>query len=186
MNGDRDGARDVVNRLFEATNDHDVESLTRCFAEDYVNETPLHPSRGFRGRDQVRTNWTAIFQGVPDIRAEIVRSAYDGKAAWLECEMAGLRRDGAPHLMRGIIVFQVENGLISSARFYLEPVDTEDLSVDEAVASAVGDHDSRGRSQGTAWVARRLGIGGPRAVRASLGALRIRVPAPGWIRRRGH
>jgi Ketosteroid isomerase-related protein len=146
MNGDRDGARDVVNRLFEATNAHDVESLTRCFAEDYVNETPLHPSRGFRGRDQVRTNWTAIFQGVPDIRAEIVRSAYDGNDAWVECEMAGLRRDGAPHLMRGIIVFQVENGLISSARFYLEPVDTEDLSVDEAVASAVGAPTSGRRS----------------------------------------
>jgi ketosteroid isomerase-like protein len=52
MNGDSDGARDVVNRLFEATNAHDVESLRRCFAEDYVNETPLPPSGGFHGGDQ--------------------------------------------------------------------------------------------------------------------------------------
>jgi ketosteroid isomerase-like protein len=138
MNGDSDGVRDAVNRLFEATNAHDVESLTRCFAEDYVNETPLHPSRGFRGRNQVSKNWTAIFHGVPDIRAEIVRSAYDGNEAWVECEMSGIRRDGTTHLMRGVIVFQVGSGLMSSARFYLEPVDTEDLSVDEAVASVIG------------------------------------------------
>jgi ketosteroid isomerase-like protein len=138
MNGDSDGARDAVNRLFEATNAHDVESLTRCFAEDYVNETPLHPSRGFRGRNQVSKNWTAIFHGVPDIRAEIVRSAYDGNEAWVECEMSGTRRDGTTHLMRGVIVFQVGSGLMSSARFYLEPVDTEDLSVDQAVASLTG------------------------------------------------
>jgi ketosteroid isomerase-like protein len=138
MNGDSDGVRDAVNRLFEATNAHDVESLTRCFAEDYVNETPLHPSRGFRGRNQVSKNWTAIFHGVPDIRAEIVRSAYDGNEAWVECEMSGTRRDGAPHLMRGVIVFTVKRGLMASARFYLEPVDTGDLSVDQAVASVIG------------------------------------------------
>jgi ketosteroid isomerase-like protein len=146
MNGDSDGARDAVNRLFEATNAHDVAAVTRCFAEQYVNETPLHPARGFRGRDQVGKNWTAIFQGVPDIRAEIVRSAYDGNEAWIECEMSGLRRDGAPHLMRGIIVFHVESGLMSSARFYLEPVDTGDLSVDEAVASVVSAPTSDRRS----------------------------------------
>jgi ketosteroid isomerase-like protein len=138
MIGDSDGARDAVNRIFEATNAHDVDSLTRCFAEDYVNETPLHPSRGFRGRNQVSKNWTAIFHGVPDIRAEIVRSAYDGNEAWVECEMSGIRRDGTTHLMRGVIVFQVGSGLMSSARFYLEPVDTEDLSVDQAVASVIG------------------------------------------------
>jgi ketosteroid isomerase-like protein len=138
MIGDSDGARDAVNRIFEATNAHDVDSLTRCFAEDYVNETPLHPSRGFRGRNQVSKNWTAIFHGVPDIRAEIVRSAYDGNEAWVECEMSGTRRDGTTHLMRGVIVFQVGSGLMSSARFYLEPVDTEDLSVDQAVASLTG------------------------------------------------
>jgi ketosteroid isomerase-like protein len=138
MIGDSDGARDAVNRIFEATNAHDVDSLTRCFAEDYVNETPLHPSRGFRGRNQVSKNWTAIFHGVPDIRAEIVRSAYDGNEAWVECEMSGTRRDGTTHLMRGVIVFQVGSGLMSSARFYLEPVDTGDLSVDQAVASVIG------------------------------------------------
>jgi ketosteroid isomerase-like protein len=138
MNGDSDGARDTVNRIFEATNAHDVDSLTRCFAEEYLNETPAHPSRGFRGRDQVRKNWTAIFHGVPDIRAEVLRAAYHGNEAWIECEMSGTRRDGAPHLMRGVIVFTVKRGLMASARFYLEPVDTGDLSVNQAVASVIG------------------------------------------------
>ncbi|TMF99475.1 MAG: nuclear transport factor 2 family protein, partial [Chloroflexi bacterium] len=33
----------LVERLRQATNNHDLESLTRCFALDYRNETPAHP-----------------------------------------------------------------------------------------------------------------------------------------------
>ena len=36
MTDDSDDARDAVNRLFEATNAHDVDSLTRCFADEYL------------------------------------------------------------------------------------------------------------------------------------------------------
>ena len=42
-------AQDMVDRLVQATNDHDLEALVDCFAVDYVNETPAHPARGFRG-----------------------------------------------------------------------------------------------------------------------------------------
>src|ERR1700712_2901890 len=47
----------VLERLLRAVNDHDLEALVSCFAEDYANETPVHPQRGFRGNDQVRRNW---------------------------------------------------------------------------------------------------------------------------------
>ena len=40
--------------------------------------------------------------------------------------------------MRGVIVFVVSDGLIESARFFLEPVDTSGLTVDEAVRFHVG------------------------------------------------
>ena len=49
----------VIDRLVGAVNGYDLEGLVSCFAEDYVNETPVHPQRGFRGSDQVRTNWGA-------------------------------------------------------------------------------------------------------------------------------
>lgn len=47
----------VIHRLLEATNKHDLESLAECFAPGYVNETPAHPTRGFTGRDTIRSNW---------------------------------------------------------------------------------------------------------------------------------
>ena len=68
-------AAEMVNRLVDATNAHDVEALIRCFTEDYRNETPLHPARSFRGRAQVRRNWEQIFGFVADLRAEVTRQA---------------------------------------------------------------------------------------------------------------
>ena len=92
----------VVNRLLNATNAHDIDALVECFAVDYVNQTPAHPERGFTGRDQVRRNWTSIFAGVPDITARVIDSVVDGSMAWTEWEMSGTRRDGIPHAMAGV------------------------------------------------------------------------------------
>ena len=47
--------------------------------------------------------------------------------------MAGTRRDGVPHLMRGVIIFGIADDHASWARFYLEPVDTESDGVDAAI-----------------------------------------------------
>jgi ketosteroid isomerase-like protein len=132
-----DGTQAMVDRLLRATNDHDVDAIAACFADDYVNETPTHPSRGFRGREQVRRNWEQIFANVSELRADVVRCAIDGDVAWTEWEMAGRRRDGTAHLMRGVIVFGVRDGLAAWARFYLEPVDTESGTVDDAVREQV-------------------------------------------------
>jgi ketosteroid isomerase-like protein len=130
-------ALEVVTRLVTATNDHDIEALVDCFAMDYVNETPAHPQRGFRGRDQVRLNWTSIFAGVPDITARVVASIVDDRAAWTEWEMSGTRRDGAPHAMAGVIIFGVSEGRIAWARFYLEPVEQTSGDVNAAVKRAM-------------------------------------------------
>ena len=69
-----DGA-DLVARLLDATNAHDLERLVDCFTETYVNHTPAHPARGFTGRDQVRRNWTQIFATVPDLAARVLATA---------------------------------------------------------------------------------------------------------------
>jgi hypothetical protein len=39
----------TVDRLIEATNDHDVNGMTACFHQDYRSEQPLHPEAGFSG-----------------------------------------------------------------------------------------------------------------------------------------
>ena len=68
----------MVQRLERATTAHDLDRLVDCFALDYVNVTPVHPARGFTGRDQVRSNWQQIFAAVPDLKAELLGCAATG------------------------------------------------------------------------------------------------------------
>ena len=124
---------DVVERLACATSRHDLEGIVACFAECYVNQTPAHPQRSFAGRDQVRRNWEQILTGVPDITARVLASAVDGDTVWSEWQMTGTRLDGALHEMRGVIIFDVAGELVQAARFYLEPLERESGTVDDAV-----------------------------------------------------
>ena len=127
----------MVARLRQATNDHDLDALVACFTPDYINETPAHPERGFTGRGQVRENWTRIFAAIPDVRAEVLRCAVDGDTVWSEWEHRGTRPDGTVHLMRGVVIFGIVDGLASWARFYLEPVQEGGGGVDDAVRRQV-------------------------------------------------
>jgi ketosteroid isomerase-like protein len=127
----------ILRRLQDATNAHDIEAIVACFAPDYRNETPVHPARGFIGREQVRRNWTQILTAVPDLSADVVASAVSENVVWSEWEHRGTRPDGTTHLMRGVIIFTVGDGVITSARFFLEPVDEGDTGVDAAVLRQV-------------------------------------------------
>ena len=121
----------VIDRLVGAVNGHDLEGLVSCFAQDYVNETPVHPQRGFTGSDQVRTNWAQIFAGVPDMKAAVLRRAESDGQVWTEWDMSGSRgEDGGPFLMRGVVIFGIRADVISSARFYLEPAEEASGDVD--------------------------------------------------------
>ena len=95
----------VLDRLLAAINAHELDAMVSCFAEDYTNETPVHPPRGFRGQEQVRTNWSQIFAAVPNLQARVVRSSVDGDTLWTEWDIAGDRVDGARFVMRGIVIF---------------------------------------------------------------------------------
>lgn len=127
----------VIERLRDASNAHNVEGIVACFSADYRNETPLHPARGFVGNEQVRRNWTHILAAIPDVSTEIVASLADGDTVWSEWEHRGTRADGSRHLMRGVIVFGVRDGVIATARFFLEPVDDAGEGVDVAVRRQV-------------------------------------------------
>jgi len=126
-------AAGFVERLRDATNDHDLDALVDCFTEDYRNDAPAHPSRGFTGREQVRSNWQQIFAFVPDVQTTVLHRVVDGATVWSEWEMSGTRRDGTTHLMRGVIVFGVRSDggdaagadlpRAAWARFHLEPVE---------------------------------------------------------------
>ena len=123
----------VIDRLVRAIHEHSLDALTACFAEDYVNVTPAHPARGFTGRSQVRQNWSRIFEALPDVQASVIRSAVDGRVVWTEWEHHGTHIHGAPHLLRGVVIFTVGTDTITGARFFLEPVDESDQDVTAAL-----------------------------------------------------
>jgi len=137
MNGNEKNPVAAIERLVHATNSHEVERVVACFASDYRLESPLHPARSFSGQEQVRRNWTQIFAGVPDLQARLVAHAVEGDTVWTEWEMTGTRRDGKPHLMRGVFVFGVAGGLIRTGRMFFEPVDDSPADMDSAVRAQV-------------------------------------------------
>jgi ketosteroid isomerase-like protein len=129
--------------LVGAVNSHDIDAVVACFAEGYVNETPAHPARSFVGTDQVRINWATIFQAVPDITAHVPAMAADGNTVWTEWSMDGTRRDGTPHHMRGVMIFELVGRQATAVRLYLEPLDETPGDINAAVKVHVGLHDGR-------------------------------------------
>jgi hypothetical protein len=97
-----------------------------------------HPKRGFTGREQVRRNWEQIFAAIPYLNSEILCSAVDGNTVWTEWEHRGTRPDDSRHLMRGVVIFGMADGLADWARFCLEPVREGDGDADAAVRTQVG------------------------------------------------
>jgi ketosteroid isomerase-like protein len=137
-NGDTiDGPASLLARLERSTNARDLNAVVACFAPEYRNDTPAHPERSFTGREQVRRNWEQIFAAIPDLTTKVLRSAVNGDEAWTEWEHRGTRRDGSLHVMRGVVIFGVADGLLAWARFYLEPVREGGENVDAAVRQQV-------------------------------------------------
>jgi len=129
----------VVERLNAAMNAHDIEAFVACFDEAYESEQPAHPDRAFRGSEQVRQNWSAIFAGVPDFRADLLRAAADGDTEWSEWRWRGTQSDGAALDMAGVIVCGVRDGRLTWAHLYVEPVDVAGAGIDAAVRDMAGD-----------------------------------------------
>lgn len=134
---------EVVERLHEAMNRHDLEAHLACFDPNYRSEQPAHPNRGFGGREQVEKNWAAIYGGIPDFNAELVSTAAEGKTAWAEWHWSGTKTDGTPLDMRGVTVLGVENDRIVWGRLYIEDVEEAGEDIDEAVRRMAG----RGRQE---------------------------------------
>lgn len=130
---------DVLARLNAAMNRHDLADFVACFDPDYESEQPAHPDRRFRGRAQVEKNWAAMFAGLPDFHARIVRTAVDGDTVWVEWQWTGTRADGTSLDARGVCIFGIRAGRIAWGRLYMEDTDVG-KGIRAAVASLAGDH----------------------------------------------
>jgi hypothetical protein len=107
--------------------------MAALFSPDYQSVQPIHPNRGFGGSAQVRSNWESVFSGVPDFQARILSSVTQGQTEWAEHEWRGTHTDGSPFLVRGVIILVVQDGLVSAARLYMEPVESGGGDIDAVV-----------------------------------------------------
>jgi hypothetical protein len=130
----------VSERLREAMNTHNIDAFVECFASDYQSEQPAHPDRAFGGRDQVRTNWSAIFRDVPDVQGSLIRAAVSDGEEWGEWRISGHRRDGSRMEMRGVIINGIRDDRIAWARLYLELVEEGGAGIKAAVDRMTGAH----------------------------------------------
>jgi ketosteroid isomerase-like protein len=130
---------ETVGRLREAMNRHDARAMADLFADNYRSEQPLHPQRGFGGKEQVAANWSRMFQGVPDLEGGVVKETTDGSTTWSEWVWRGSHVDGTPFLMKGVTVMGLtDDGLIGWARLYMEPVEQGGAAIDESVRQLSG------------------------------------------------
>ena len=134
--------RALIDRLTAAQNAHDLEGMLACFHEDYRSEQPMYPARTFQGIDQVRANWSALLEGIPDFHAAIVRSAVDGGTVFVEIHWTGTKADGTPFEERGVLVMGIREDRIAWGRLYAEEVEREGADIDAVVRRLAGSEDS--------------------------------------------
>jgi ketosteroid isomerase-like protein len=123
----------VAERLCAAANAHDIDAFVACFAEDYDSRQPAHPDRAFRGSDQVRRNWTVMFEAVQDFSAEVVRADAVGDVEWSEWRWHGTELE-----MAGVIVAGIRDGRMAWARLYFESVEQAGAGIEAAVRDITG------------------------------------------------
>jgi ketosteroid isomerase-like protein len=133
--------RAPIERLTAAQNAHDVDAMLACFHPDYRSEQPLFPSRAFQGADQVRANWSAVLEAIPDFHAELLRTAADGDTAFAEIHWTGTKSGGAALDERGVIIAGVRDGRLEWARLYVDEVEREGAGIEAAVRGMAGTED---------------------------------------------
>jgi ketosteroid isomerase-like protein len=125
----------TLQRVQAAQNQHDLEAFLACFDPDFVSEQPAHPDRAFRGREQVRKNWSAIFNSTPDFQSEILRAINAGGIEWAEWRWYGTRVDGTQLDLRCVTIFGIQDDRITWGRLYIEPLEEKGAGIDQAVKS---------------------------------------------------
>jgi predicted SnoaL-like aldol condensation-catalyzing enzyme len=134
----------VIERMRKALNRHDLEALLGCFDPNYRSEQPAHPNRGFGGKEQVRKNWSAMFESFPDFQAQLIRHTADGAIVWSEWHWTATGLN-----MAGVTIFGVEDDRKVWGRLYVEQVQEDGRDVDEALRtiSEGGQRVGDGRSE---------------------------------------
>ena len=112
----------VVLEFNEAFNRHDIPGMMRLVSEDCVfeNSSPAPDGTVHAGREALTLFWRDFFGGSPRARIEIedifgmgLRCVMNWRYEWVDAE-------GQQGHIRGVDIFQVENGLICRELSYVK------------------------------------------------------------------
>jgi len=95
---------EVLERMTEGFNKHDLDVIMSLFTEDCVFESPRGPDpwgRRFTGQAQVREGLGARFTTIPDVHYGAGRHFVSGDRGASEWTLTGTTVDGEPLEVRG-------------------------------------------------------------------------------------
>ena len=123
----------VVERLQRAMNNQDMDDFVECFDPLYHTEQPVHPDKGYRGRDKIRKEWSETFKRLPDFHAKLIHTAVEQDTVWVEWHWSGTQSDKVRLDLLGVTIFGVRENRILWGRVYMEPLQKPGAGI-EAVA----------------------------------------------------
>lgn len=118
---------EVLERLLDAFNSHDLDRVMSFFADDCVLETPRGPhpyGTRFVGREAVRDGLAARFAGIPDVHYDDARHWSSGNRGCSEWLLTGTTIAGEKVAVRGCDLFEFRDGKIVRKDSYWKMVGT--------------------------------------------------------------
>jgi ketosteroid isomerase-like protein len=118
---------EVLERLLDAFNRHDLDRIMSFFADDCVLETPRGPhpyGTRFAGREAVRDGLGARFAGIPDVHYGDDRHWRSGDRGCSEWLLTGTTVAGEKVEVRGCDLFELRGDKIVRKDSYWKIVGT--------------------------------------------------------------
>lgn len=115
--------RKAIQRLFDAWNSRDTESVVAAITHDAVYED-VAAGEIHRGNDRIRKWVAGAFRDIENFKLEVVRSSFykgGGSVEWVWSGTdKGLFRSGKSFSVRGVSVIKVTGGKVSEYREYYD------------------------------------------------------------------
>ena len=112
---------EMLERLLDAFNAHDLDAVMSFFVDDCVMEMPRGPDpwgRRFEGRDRVREGLADRFAGIPDVHYGEHRHWVSGSRGCSEWLLTGTTTEGRKIGVRGCDLFEFRGDKITRKDSY--------------------------------------------------------------------
>ena len=117
---------DVLARMLDGFNRHDLDAIMALFVEDCVFESPRGPEpwgRRFEGKDEVRGGFSARFRGIPDVHYDDRGGFVAGDRGVSEWTLTGTTVDGETVEVHGCDIWTFRGGAVVKKDSYWKIVE---------------------------------------------------------------